>query len=128
MSGWEGMQPVDLDFKDGPALSLDDPRKGDVSEPRGTYPPSQPLEQKDTSISRKPLPVLPPSAAAESGNPRGSEKVANVGDKHEVGDGSPARSHGVEPTRYGQAYSERNPPPNIAAFREHQQGKFLYLF
>ncbi|KAH8659345.1 C2 domain protein [Tricladium varicosporioides] len=30
---------------------------------------------------------------------------------------------GVEPTRYGQAYSERNPPPNIQSLREHQQDR-----
>ncbi|KAE8443848.1 hypothetical protein EG329_001257 [Mollisiaceae sp. DMI_Dod_QoI] len=27
----------------------------------------------------------------------------------------------AEPTQYGQAYSERNPPPNIQAFREQEQ-------
>ncbi|KAG0647595.1 Meiotically up-regulated [Hyphodiscus hymeniophilus] len=27
----------------------------------------------------------------------------------------------ADPTKYGQAYSERNPPPNIQAFQEHQQ-------
>jgi Ca2+-dependent lipid-binding protein len=27
----------------------------------------------------------------------------------------------AEPTQFGQAYSERNPPPNIQAFREHEQ-------
>jgi len=26
----------------------------------------------------------------------------------------------ADPTKYGQAYSERNPPPNIQAFREHE--------
>jgi Ca2+-dependent lipid-binding protein len=29
--------------------------------------------------------------------------------------------HAVEPTKYGQAYSERNPPPNIQTFREEQE-------
>lgn len=128
ISGWEGMKPVDVDFKDGPALSLNDPRKGEGSEPRGTYSPSQPLEQNDTPISRKPVPATSPSAAADSESPGRSARFAEVGGKNEVDDGTPARSQPVEPTRYGQAYSERNPPPNIAAFREHQEGKLLYTF
>lgn len=27
----------------------------------------------------------------------------------------------ADPTKFGQAYSERNPPPTIAAFRESEQ-------
>jgi hypothetical protein len=118
-SRWEDLHPVDLDFKDGPALSLEDPRARteNIPENKTSWTSSRSQRRSDASTTRKPLPV---GSATVVGD--GPAVPIDGLDKKEVFRDAP-RPRGVEPTRYGQAYSERNPPPNIQAFREHQQGK-----
>ncbi|KAH6666266.1 C2 domain protein [Halenospora varia] len=123
MSTWEGIQPMDVDFKDGPALALEDPRaKTDMDQLASTTSTSQLQREPQTQTpSRKPLPSESAPAAASVAAPASTPGQAAKG--HEKDDVAYERARGVEPTPYGQAYSERNPPPNIQSLREHQQGR-----
>lgn len=121
-SRWEGLQPADVDFKDGPALTLEDPRaKAENSSPPNTKSTSQLQQGNESSTSRKPIPVGSASAANVTGNSgNNADGAGKQGVSH---DATTQATRGVEPTRYGQAYSERNPPPNIQNLRENQQAR-----
>lgn len=122
-SRWEGLQPVDVDFEDGPALTLEDPRAKteNIPENRSNSTSSTSQNHSDSSTTRKPLPVGSATVVGDGPAVRIDEQKRKEV-PHDV-----TRPKGVEPTRYGQAYSERNPPPNIQAFREHQQGKQFHI-
>jgi hypothetical protein len=137
-SGWEGVQPVDVDFKDGPPLALQDPRKEGVEgekesiiEPASLTTTRLMQEKENNNNSpatmRKPLPASASTSVSTSSTGNLEGKRAETHDAQAPAPApAPAPASAsprlpVEPTRYGQAYSERNPAPNVTRFREHQQ-------
>lgn len=76
---------------------------GDQSTSTNKELPPPPLPRKDTGL----LPVNTPTPQSES-NSAAPKPVPRI---------DPLRA---DPTQYGQAYSERNPPPNIQGLREHE--------
>lgn len=120
VSNWEGTKPLDVDFKDGPGLdlSLRDPSARDRAVPDSNLANSTQNTQSKQS-TQPPTPArAAPAPPIEEANRRERKDEGN-GEK----DSGYEAPRGVEPTRYGQAYSERNPPPNIQSLREHQQAR-----
>lgn len=115
VSNWEGTKPLDVDFKDGPGLdlSLRDPSARDRAVPGSGL-------SNATKPTQPPTPARPAPAPPVEETSNGREKKDEAKDANEVENEAP---RGVEPTRYGQAYSERNPPPNIQKLRENQHAR-----
>ncbi|RDW56364.1 C2-containing protein [Coleophoma crateriformis] len=116
-SQWEVVQPADVDFHDGPALALEDPRaKTEDIPPANTTATSVPRQDAPSERMAKSVPDGAGPAV------RGDAASVNAGDDGDHRKDVPhAVTRGVEPTRYGQAYSERNPAPNIQTLHESQQ-------
>ena len=103
---WNGTRkPLNVAFKDEPLdLSLQDPSA------RDQVPASEATHTATTSHNA-------PTAAQDPSPNVGKERKDGGGQAGEEA----SRSRVVEPTKFGQAYSERNPPPNIQGLREHQE-------
>lgn len=119
-SRWEGLQPLDVQAKDGPATTVVD---ADKLKP----------EVADKLQDNKRTHVLPAAtdttipAAAKDGSMNKSSAAGNaasVNSNPSAGaSNAPLQSdimHG-EARLYGEAYSERNPAPNIAGLKASEQ-------
>lgn len=106
-SSWEGIKPANGSTKNGlDTPSADYNVKEETRSKNSASMPSKPSAGSDSQTSTA------PSESQPNGTHENRIKHGNAAQPHEV--------MRAEPTQSGQAYSERNPPPNVQEYRRKE--------